>query len=347
MIHILFWNCRGIANHPTRNFIRLLIKKTDCDLIALAEPKATLDPITMAFFDDLGYASSPTSQKYIWLLQKKSSPWTFQPVSSSRQYIFTKGTLLDMTIHISCIYASTRVEERRPLWHELLSLGLDGAPWCILGDFNAILVPGEKYGRRPPSPTSINDFNNFVLDCKLVSPPFSGPSYTWTNRRRGSNLTMARLDRCFFNTPWLLHMGASHVAHHPRISSDHNPISLSSHPHGRPKRPFRFEAFWLEHPDFMGLVSRVWATPFYGTPMFILKSKLMVLKKNLRKWNHKTFGCLQKSIKNANDDLVRAQETHDSFPNDSSAACLEEASARLADVLHMERIMWQQRAKAK
>lgn len=38
MINILFWNVRGIGNHPTRSKLKSMIQEYKVDIVAIAEP---------------------------------------------------------------------------------------------------------------------------------------------------------------------------------------------------------------------------------------------------------------------------------------------------------------------
>lgn len=86
----------------------------------------------------------------------------------------------------------------------------------------------------------------------MIDLGFSGPTFTWTNRRDIGGLIQTRLDRCWANPSWTLAFPEANVTHLPRISSDHCPLllSLSKTCASRVERPFRFEKIWLSHPGF-------------------------------------------------------------------------------------------------
>jgi hypothetical protein len=61
---------------------------------------------------------------------------------------------------------------------------------------------------------------------------------------------------------------------------------------GTPKRtPFRFEKFWLAHPDFQKISSRWWdeATIPHGSLMYRFQQKLKNFKQKIKDWNKTTF----------------------------------------------------------
>lgn len=97
-----------------------------------------------------------------------------------------------------------------------------------------------------------------------------------------------------------------------RDLSDHSPIWIkgnNSIPNYGPK-PFKFFNYWLDHKDFLPLVSNLWnSCSINGNVAFVLKEKLKGLKGCIRTWNKECFGILElnveSSIKNLNDfDLL-------------------------------------------
>jgi endonuclease/exonuclease/phosphatase family metal-dependent hydrolase len=76
----------------------------------------------------------------------------------------------------------------------------------------------------------MNAFRAFVKHCGLFDLGFSGPAYTWTNRRFSSNPIYQRLDRCLVNVEWCHAYPVANVYNMPLIHtlSDHAPILLST-----------------------------------------------------------------------------------------------------------------------
>jgi hypothetical protein len=76
-----------------------------------------------------------------------------------------------------------------------------GKPVVCFGDLNDIMCDMDT--------TSINvnkfrmrTFNSYVKQCGLFDLGYSGPAYTWTNKRFASNPIFERLDRCLANAEW-------------------------------------------------------------------------------------------------------------------------------------------------
>jgi hypothetical protein len=106
-------------------------------------------------------------------------------------------------------------------------------------------------------------FRSLVKHCGFFDLGFSGPAYTWTNKRFSSNPTYERLDRCLVNAEWCADYPISNVYNMPIIHnlSDHAAILLSTDgPVRRIKRPFKFENWWLKEQDFQSHAKAVWET---------------------------------------------------------------------------------------
>jgi len=101
--------------------------------------------------------------------------------------------------------------------------------------------------------------------------PFNNGLFTWNKKRAGLQQVSSHLDR-FLLSDNAIHLGSDFFASILPISgSDHWPISLQwTHLGNTIQRPFRFEAFWMSHPDFNNLINTEWNnfTPPEGTKMF-------------------------------------------------------------------------------
>lgn len=84
----------------------------------------------------------------------------------------------------TAIYASPRFHERCVLWNNLTNVAnLHNKPWVIVGDFNEVLLEGEKYGGRMISANRSLLFKECLDTCGIMDLGFNGPRFTWTNRR--------------------------------------------------------------------------------------------------------------------------------------------------------------------
>lgn len=96
--------------------------------------------------------------------------------------------------------------------------------------------------------------------CSMVDLGFSGPRYTWTNKRDINNRILERIDRFFMNPEWCVLYPKAKIMHLPRCHSDHYPVLLETSPSRviPLTRPFRFQEFWLSNTSFPNIVSKAW-----------------------------------------------------------------------------------------
>ena len=95
----------------------------------------------------------------------------------------------------------------------------------------------------------------------MIDIAFSGPRFTWTNRRDLHGLVQERIDRFFVNPSWCLLYPEAKVVHLTRCHSDHYPvIPKMQQGGGRGRnRPFKFQTCWLSNPSFPTIMSWAWS----------------------------------------------------------------------------------------
>eukprot|EP00253_Pinus_taeda_P024433 PITA_24433 len=129
---------------------------------------------------------------------------------------------------------------------------------CIFGgDFNMITTPLEKKGGLRKLGRDAEAFATFVESTKLVDvfPKFG--SFTWNNRRGGDKLIASRLDRFLILESIIMDGTTVESDILPSGGLDHWPISLIVEVSSTPRnRPFRFEKFWLDHPNFQEMIHK-------------------------------------------------------------------------------------------
>eukprot|EP00253_Pinus_taeda_P018098 PITA_18098 len=116
--------------------------------------------------------------------------------------------------------------------------------WICGGDFNMTTSFEEKSGGRHRLDGDYLGFKDFILSNQLMDLHTSNGTYTWTNKRRGSQHIASRLDR-FLMSDNALHLGGDfHSSILPLARSDHWPILLQrACPGSCCNRPFLFELF--------------------------------------------------------------------------------------------------------
>lgn len=136
-------------------------------------------------------------------------------------------------------------------------------PWCAIGDFNSITSASEKLSLRPSR--LILDFQQLMISSGLQDMGYSSNKYTWSNNRRAGYVA-ARLDRALCNHLWQAASSDPLVTYLPKYS-DHCPLLLSNNQMlPSAGAPFKFEAMWLHHPEFLSLVAENWNLELAGNP---------------------------------------------------------------------------------
>jgi hypothetical protein len=148
------------------------------------------------------------------------------------------------------------------IWNEVASFVYDNyrLPLLFLGDMNEILYAVDKNSPNI-NRSRMYDFRALVKNCGLFDLGYSGPAYTWTNKRFSSKPTFERLDRCLVNSEWCDVFPVSNVYNMPifHCYSDHAAILLSTEgPVRKIKKHFKFENWWLKEQDFQDYAKSMW-----------------------------------------------------------------------------------------
>ena len=68
-----------------------------------------------------------------------------------------------------------------------------------MGDFNEVIFEGEKSGGNSICQRRVKAILDCMNECQMMDLGFSGPKFTWTNKRELGGLIQCRLDRCWAN----------------------------------------------------------------------------------------------------------------------------------------------------
>ena len=149
----------------------------------------------------------------------------------------------------SAIYASNIQKDRRVLWSHLQGCAdyVGSMPWFLVGDFNTTRFVSEKIGGNMNTNAAMEEFQECLFKLELDDMHFTGPLYTWINRRVGDQFVARKLDRSLQNESALdvFPFAVTEVLN-PGLS-DHCPliVILNNSMVTRPKRkcPFKFFNF--------------------------------------------------------------------------------------------------------
>lgn len=162
----------------------------------------------------------------------------------------------------------------------------------IGGDFNAITKASDKRGGSSKLPPSVVDFNLWINRNSLLEIQTAVNAFTWNNRRSSFCNIAEKLDMFF------IYGGLSELNYFlkakplPLSGSDHFPLQLNLSSDNAPKKcPFKFENMWIRDDNFLNLLEKWWSSSiFSGSKMFIVASKLKLIKRKLLEWNRTNFG---------------------------------------------------------
>ncbi|KAJ8421327.1 hypothetical protein Cgig2_012819 [Carnegiea gigantea] len=233
-------------------------------------------------------------------------------ISQSDQMIHCKATHIATmkNFFISFVYGANHETQRRQLWEDLIHIAQDmEEAWCILGDFNAVLYPGDRIGGTEVQYHEIKNFSECMFTCEVQELQSNGPYYTWTNKT-----IWTRINRVFVNTYWYNIFALSHLTYMANSLSDHTAMMLSFPWCPKPKSSFQFCDMWIRDPSFLPLMSSIAEHLHSHNPTTNLKQLLQQAKRVLQKLNKESYADLKAQLKLSENpgDTDLAQQVEES-----------------------------------
>ena len=181
-----------------------------------------------------------------------------------------------------CVYGSPYEEGKADFIQELHDV-IDNwsGPTLFGGDFNLVANSREK-SNGIVDQKWVDLFKDWTNHHGLVDLRSSSRSFTWTNNQEQP--IMAALDKFMCNTSFEQKYPLAVVISRSRAGSDHVPLILNFGTEIE-KKPeiFRFEKWWLNHPGFVEIVTKVWRTEcIFTEPIEIWQFKIRLLRKKIR-----------------------------------------------------------------
>ncbi|KAL0011105.1 hypothetical protein SO802_006213 [Lithocarpus litseifolius] len=230
------------------------------------------------------------------------------------------------------------------------TIGYAGGLWLLWNSDRVEIIPltsteqeihvmvkaKDKFGGRAVSVNRSLLFKECLDKCSMIDIGFSGPRFTWTNRREVQALIQERIDRVFVNPSWCLLYPEARVVHLTRCHSDHCPVMLQVLPkvQRRGNRPFKFQTCWLSDPSYPHVVNQAWRHSD------ALEEAIKHFKRDAINWNKVQFGNIFARKKNIMARLNGIQRTLSIRPS-SFLLNLENALLKELDVvLNQEEELW-------
>ncbi|KAL0012862.1 hypothetical protein SO802_007970 [Lithocarpus litseifolius] len=348
IMNILIWNCRGAMKPQFRQTVLDLVAQHSPIVLVITETRlsgAKADEIIEGLpFDGAAVADTIGFAGGIWMLWR-SDLVQMEVLAATEQEIHALIRVRSQTFNwlISAIYASPRFAERCVLWENLKMLAaLHNLPWAIMGDFNEVISEEEKSGGNPVVPRRVNAILDCMDTCQMMDLGFSGPKFTWSNKRELGNLIQCRLDRCWANPAWKVYFSEANVTHLAKINSDHCPLLLNLNPDAGPSssRPFRFQSVWLSHKDFPAVVRDAW-TGLEDN----LEGAISRFTTSAQKWNKEIFGNVFTRKKKILNRLLGIQRALANRPCTFLINLQDHISEEYNHILQLEEELWAMKAR--
>ncbi|XP_019460062.1 PREDICTED: uncharacterized protein LOC109359821 [Lupinus angustifolius] len=106
------------------------------------------------------------------------------------------------------------------------------------------------------------DNKEWICTAVYVSPSSAvGSRYTWFRREHNGRSISNRLDRGLANCSWRTAFPEGYVENLTKLHFDHCPLLVRCGGYGESSRnrPFRFQATWTTHEEFINVVQEAWA----------------------------------------------------------------------------------------
>ena len=347
IMNIIIWNCKGALKPSFQTHVRELVHNHNPAILVLMETKVGGErareilgrlPFDNAIHTDtVGYAGG------LWMLWN-SDRVEVTSLANTEQEIHTIVKVMNSN---SCwlftaVYASPRSAERHILWDNLNKVAeLHNMPWVLAGDFNEPLLDDDKFGGRAVSINRSLHFKDCLDNCNMMDIGFSGPRFTWTNKREVQGLIQERIDRFFVNPSWCLLFPEAKVVHLTRCHSDHCPVllELTLASRGERKRLFKFQTYWLTDLTFPKVVSQAWEQTHS------LAEAIEKFTKDAGLWNKVHFGNIFAKKKNIKARLNGIQRAVSVKPSSFLLNLEQDLLKELDLILRQEEELWAMKSR--
>ncbi|KAL7111975.1 hypothetical protein ACP275_05G123500 [Erythranthe tilingii] len=347
----LIWNCQGSGVPLTIHVLGEILRKFHPDLVFLSETKTSAQRIEhfKRKWNLFGMAVDSIGQSGgLALLWKKDMNVDLLSFSPNHIDVEVQAKEKEAKWRFTGFYGFADQSQRHKSWNLLRTLrDHSDLPWMVGGDFNEILDNTEKEGGPPRLPSSIRAFMEAMEECALSDIGFTGDQFTWSNNRQYPDTVRCRLDRVYATLDWITMYPHAQVSHLDYLGSDHCPIMLSHCPtpdplRGRRRRPFRFEASWMQRDDCEALIDQHWAGQAAINPVDDIITKTEECKLALISWSNATVKQPQRRIA----ELTKQLKTIRSGTiTEDSKIKMKELHGELEKLYVENDIYWRQRSR--
>lgn len=203
-IRIISWNCQGIDNPFTQQYLNDIIHEKNPDILFLCETKNIRD-IVNPIITKLGYRNcfmvdpigAAGGLVVAWKIGTNLRVGVF---SKNLINCHIKSTVTGEESILSCVYVPSEWNDKYTFWKYIAQMvGSINHEWLMLGDLNLTLIEQDKKGNGSFNKTEADKIMYCLEMEDLSDLGFVGYPYTWSNKRKDESLTKARLDRVLAN----------------------------------------------------------------------------------------------------------------------------------------------------
>ncbi|XP_062103947.1 uncharacterized protein LOC133815077 [Humulus lupulus] len=342
-MNVLSWNCRGLGNPGTFQFLKELVAQKKPNFLFLCETKCQKQRLEWVGhqlgFEGIICVEAQGRSGGLGLLWKHAEEGFLLGYSSNHidLEVIKEG---EPHWRLTGFYGESRRNFRRTSWTLLHSLAASSQlPWCVIGDFNNIAAHEDKRGGSLYSQWLIDGFQAAMNHGDLTDLDLVGYPFTWERGRGTEYWTEIRLDRAIVNSRWNGLFPNSKLSNLETSPSDHNPIFLEpivvqnhfTHRH------FRFENAWLKEPLCYQLVRDCWDSQEGKS----FEEKLHFCAEKLNTWGRELTGNFRRRLRLCKQELEYLKRQRDS----ASIQRYDEVKRKLFDILDQREVFWKQRAK--
>lgn len=347
----LSWNCRGFIKASAVQRCKRLALTHNPDFLYLSETKISVNSVARSL-DALGYLNYVGTDAICtggrtFVGWKKNMNVSVADLSMYFCHLKVNATNAFPLYYITFIYGPPEQCNRHLLWTWIKNNAQHmHHPWLLMGDFNQILDKGDKLSSNGSS-SGMNLFKESMDESGLLNIKHQGPTFTWTNKRKGHLECLERIDLAFCNLQWSSIFPCTFIQHLGIAASDHSPILLHTKPHFQKSKLRKFEKMWYHFPYCTKIIDTSWSQSSRGSPGFTLHCKLTSTLSALLSWSKTQIGNLPAKIKQG-EDLIQSLSSgihSDTPPSSQLNSALEEARNNLEFLYECENSFWEQRAK--
>ncbi|KAJ8439686.1 LOW QUALITY PROTEIN: hypothetical protein Cgig2_010183 [Carnegiea gigantea] len=216
----------------------------------------------------------------IWLAWRPGA-YQIEPLLVTDQLIHTKAT---QTSTYKLFYLSIC----QHLWDDLTTVSHNlASAWCIIGDFNIILVKVDWIRGNEVQESDVRELNSLIDECALHELKSVGPYFSWTNKS-----IYSWIDHAFINAYWHEVFDYTHSNYKSNGLSDHTPIVLQFSSSPKPQSSFQYCDMWGSHPAFSSIIASFPPPNISSSPLHALCKYLDRLRTKLRQLNRDHFADL-------------------------------------------------------